>query len=234
MRAEYSRRGSSRRTPGAKPLAPSSLPIVALLNRATAARSIRVVARRAWRLVRLVGIGLVAGAAAGFLAGGVGSRLAMRAVTLLAGPEHRGELTEAQAVVGEITVDGTGFLLVAGTFLGLAGGLLYLAVRPWLPGSAATRGLAFGLWLLSSLGWVVIDGDNVDFRLFVPSAVSVGLFASLYLLFGLVVATIVERLDRGGGRRSANRVLAFASYLVIATAVAWGLGRDIASLRAIF
>lgn len=215
-------------------MAPSSLPLVSLVNRATAARSIRLVARRALRLVRLVLIGLVAGAAAGFLAGGVGSRLAMRAVTFLAGPEHRGELTEAQAIVGEVTVEGTGFLLVAGTFLGLPGGLLYLAVRSWLPGRAVTRGLAFGTWLLLVLGWVVIDGDNVDFRLFVPSAVSVGLFASLYLLFGLIVAPIAERLDRGGGGRPANRVLAFAGYVAIALAVAWGLGRDVAALRAIF
>jgi hypothetical protein len=207
---------------------------VALLTRATAAPSIRIVARRVVRFVRLVAVGLVAGAAAGFLAGGVGSRLAMRAVSLLAGPEHRGELTEAQAVVGEITVGGTGFLLVAGTFLGLAGGLLYLAVRPWLPGRAVTRGLAFGVWLLLVLGWVVIDGDNVDFRLFVPSAVSVGLFASLYLLFGLMTAPLVERLDRRGGRRPANRFLAFAGYLAVAAAIVWGLERDVAALRAIF
>jgi hypothetical protein len=187
------------------------------------------------RLVRLVAIGLLAGAVAGFLAGGVGSRLAMRAVTLLAGDEHRGRLTEAQARVGEITTEGTLFLFFAGTFLGLGGGLLYVAVRRWLPGRPWQKGLAFGVWSLTVLGWVIIDGNNVDFQLFVPSAVSVGLFATLYLLFGLIVAPLVELLDRTGGRRPTNRFLALTGYaILLAVALAFGLPRDLAALRAIF
>jgi hypothetical protein len=191
--------------------------------------------RRVVRLARLVAIGLLAGGVAGFLAGGLGSRLAMRAVTLLAGEEHRGRLTEAQARVGEITAEGTLFLLVAGTFLGLGGGLLYVAVRRWLPGRPWQKGLAFGVWLLAVLGWLIVDGDNVDFRLFVPSAVSVGLFAALYLLFGLIVAPLVEWLDRSGGRRPTNRLLALTGYaILLAAALAFGLPRDLAELRAIF
>jgi hypothetical protein len=182
----------------------------------------------------VVTIGLLAGAVAGFLAGGVGSRLAMRAVTILAGPEHRGELTEAQARVGEVTTEGTAFLLFAGTFLGLGGGLLYVAVRRWLPGRGMAKGLSFGVWLLLVLGWIVIDGDNIDFHLFVPSSVSVSLFATLYVAFGVIVARIVERLDRTGGRLPANRMLAGAGYTVLAGAVAFGVQRDLASLRAIF
>ena len=191
--------------------------------------------RRVLRLLRLVATGLLAGAVAGFLAGGVGSRLAMRAVTLLAGAEHRGELTEAQARVGEITAEGTLFLLLAGTFLGMGGGLLYVAVRRWLPGRSWQKGLAFGIWLLAVLGWLIVDGDNVDFRLFVPSAVSVGLFAALYLLFGLIVAPLVERLDRRGGRRPTHRSLALAGYaILLISALALGLPHDLAALRAIF
>jgi hypothetical protein len=197
-------------------------------------RTTRSTARWLLRLVRLIATGLLAGALAGFLAGGVGSRLAMRAVTLLAGEEHRGELTEAQARVGEISTEGTLFLIFAGSFLGLGGGLLYLVARRWLPGRPWQKGLVFGVWLLAALGWVVIDGDNVDFRLFVPSVVSVGLFAALYLLFGLIVAPVVERLDRAGGRRPANGLVAAAGYAALALAAAYGMSRDLEALRAIF
>ena len=60
------------------------------------------------------------------------------------------------------------------------------------------------------------------------------MFAALYLLFGVVVAPIVERLDRRGGRLPTNRGLVFAGYAILLAAAIIGLTRDIAEFRAIF
>ena len=186
------------------------------------------------RGVFLIGISLLAGLAAGIVAGGIGSRLAMRIVALLAPPEDQGALTDAEARVGEISLDGTLFLLLAGATLGLFGGLLYLALRRWMPGGTLGKGLAFGALLLILFGHVIIEGGNPDFRQFVPSPVSVGLFASLFIAFGLIAAAIVERMDRGGGGRPRNRYGTAAGYVAIAVAAAAGLRQDIDALTAIF
>jgi hypothetical protein len=148
------------------------------------------------RLVRAVGIGDLAGLAAGFVAGGLGSRLAMRIAAIAAGPDQRGVLTENENRVGEITLSGTLFLLFFGTILGLFGGLLYIAVRPWLPRSTRWRGPAFGALLLAVFGFVAIERDNFDFRRFGPALLNIGMFAALFVLFGLVAAPLAERADR--------------------------------------
>ena len=194
--------------------------------------------RSGWRLLGrlafLVGLGLLAGLAAGFVAGGVGSRAAMRAIALLAGREHYGEITDADAVVGQITGEGTAFLLFFGTFLGVPGGLLYVAVRRWVPGTGIRKGLAFGGLLLLLFGSLIIEGDNPDFRQFVPSPVSVAMFAAIPILYGLIASAIVERLDRGGGAAPRNRFLALGGYAVLAVAVLVGAVRDLQALAEIF
>jgi hypothetical protein len=191
-----------------------------------------------WRTLRriavLIGIGLLAGLVAGFVAGGVGSRVAMRVVALVAGHEHYGEITDADAIVGAITAGGTVFLIMFATFLGILGGLLYVTVRRWVPGSGIRKGLAFGGLLLLLFGSVIIDGGNSDFRRFVPSYLSVGLFASLFFLYGLIASAIVERLDRGGGSPPRGRVLAVGGYVVLALAGLVGLTRDVSTIAEIF
>ncbi|MFL5761732.1 MAG: hypothetical protein ACJ789_18655 [Thermomicrobiales bacterium] len=187
-----------------------------------------------WRIAVLIGIGLLAGLVAGFVAGGLGSRVAMRIVALIAGHEHYGEVTDADEIVGKITGDGTAFLVLAGTFLGVLSGFLYLAVRRWMPGSGIWKGLAFGGVLLLLFGSVIIDGGNPDFRRFVPSYLSVGLFASLFFLYGLIASAIVERLDRGGGSPPRGRVLAVGGYVVLSLAGLVGLTRDVKAVIEIF
>jgi hypothetical protein len=187
-----------------------------------------------WRLAVLIGLGLLAGLVAGFVAGGVGSRVAMRVVALAAGREHYGEVTDADAIVGQITADGTAFLLFFGTSLGVPGGLLYVAARRWVPGSGIRKGLAFGGLLLLLFGSLVIEGDNPDFRRFVPSYASVGLFASLFFLYGLIASAIVERLDWGGGSPPRGRILALGGYAVLVLAGLVGLARDVRALAEIF
>ena len=145
---------------------------------------------------RTVTIGALTGFVAGLIAGGVGSRLAMRISGILTEPAFRRVLTENDNVVGEITVGGTFFLVFFGGFIGVFGGLAYAAMRPWVAGARRWRGLTFGALLLAIFGWGLIEGDNPDFHLFGPPVLNIVMFASLFVLFGLLVAPIFEWTQR--------------------------------------
>jgi hypothetical protein len=148
------------------------------------------------RFLRLAGVAGLAGYIAGVLVAGGGSRLAMRIVSLTAGHEHYGRLTEADARVGEITAEGTLFLFFFGGVVGLSGTLLFLASRQWLPLRGWRLGLAFGGVMLAAFGPIIIDGGNFDFSEFGSPTLNVLMFASLFLLFGLLITCIFEWLDQ--------------------------------------
>jgi hypothetical protein len=120
----------------------------------------------------------------------------MRISAVAGGEAIAGLVTENGNIVGHITADGTGFLLIAGAFIGVVGGLLYVAVRRWLPGSPRWKGLMFGALLLLVFGRLLIDPDNADFSRFGPPLLNIALFASLFILFGLAVAPLAQRFDR--------------------------------------
>ena len=88
------------------------------------------------RLGCLTGIGLVSGVIAGLLAGGVGSRIAMRISAVAGGDSISGLVTENGNIVGDITLEGTMFLLVLGAIAGTVGGFAYVVVHRWLPKSS--------------------------------------------------------------------------------------------------
>jgi hypothetical protein len=104
-----------------------------------------LVARRyLWYLAVASGVG------AGLLAAGAGGRLVMRLLAVTAGADAQGRVTEAEEIVGRISVDGTlGFVVFTGLFVGLATGPFYLLVRRWLPAGRA-GGLAYGACCWSS------------------------------------------------------------------------------------
>jgi hypothetical protein len=146
---------------------------------------------------RAAGIGSLAGALSGLVVGGLGGRLAMRIAAIVAGPVMVGETTENGNRVGDITVEGTvALIIIGGVFAGIVGGLAYEVVRPWFVTFGRWRGLVFGLVLLVAIGSVVINPDNIDFRRFGSPALNTFLFAVLFILFGVVLAPIEERLRR--------------------------------------
>ncbi|MGH2790024.1 MAG: hypothetical protein ACRDJ0_03455 [Actinomycetota bacterium] len=144
------------------------------------------------RTLGVIASASMAGAIAGLVAGGMGSRLAMRVLAMTT-PGMEGATTEADATVGQITTGGTFFLLLFGTALGVGGGLVYLALRRWLP--ARWRGLAFGLLLLALTGPLLVDPDNPDFIILEPAWLGVAMFAALPVLFGLIAASLQARLE---------------------------------------
>src|SRR3990172_2431280 len=163
---------------------------------------LKVVRRTVEPLMRSLAVGTIAGFFAGAITGGVGSRIAMRIVAITAGGADQGGITDAEATVGEITAGGTTFLLFVGGGGGALGGLLYLAVRRWLADAGRWRGLVFGLLLLAAFGSAIIEGDNPDFDEFGSPGLNIAMFASLFIIFGLLVAPLFERIERGLPRAS--------------------------------
>src|SRR5215211_3003594 len=153
-----------------------------------------VVRRYLWYLA----VALLSGAAAGLLAAGAGGRLVMRLLAVTAGAAAQGQITEAQEIVGRITVDGTiGFVVFTGLFFGPVSGAAYLLLRRWLPAGRA-GGLAFGALLLVVAGTRLepLRRGNPDFDLVGPGWVSVVAFAVLVVFHGMLVAALAGRVSR--------------------------------------
>jgi hypothetical protein len=182
------------------------------------------------RLGRLLLIGLLSGIVAGFIVGGIGSRVAMRILAAL-NTDQAGVLTENGNISGQITAAGSLFLLFSGAFLGAIGGLLYVAIRRWLPWQGIWRRLGFGAFLFLAFGRVVIDGGNKDFALFGPPALGVSLFALLFPLYGLAVASIVDRIHPYLLPLPTRRIAANAAYVLLVGVSAFGLFHTVSSIK---
>ena len=167
-------------------------------------------------LARICGIGALAGAIPGFLLTGIGGRIVMR---IIAGFDPHTET--------EFTGD-TMFLLIAGglfgAVFGAVGGVLFMGVRRTLPGTWLWKGLAFGaIWLLTAGSAFFSMGQSEEFSEFQPPLLGVGLFALLFILFGVGVAGIVERLERYVAAPSRSRWNTFGGYAFLATISLAGL-----------
>jgi hypothetical protein len=190
--------------PPEDPAAPAERPPMALVARSYL-----------WYLT----VAVVAGVGAGIMAAGAGGRLVMRLLAVTAGADAQGRITEADQVVGSISLDGTlGFVVFTGLFVGLATGLLYLLLRRFLPAGRA-GGLAYGALLLVAAGTRLdpLRPGNPDFDLVGPGWVSVAAFAALVVFQGVLVAALAARVSRavpllGTGPRA---ILAHAPLLLL-------------------
>lgn len=142
----------------------------------------------------------IAGLFTGFLVGGIGGRLFMRAAGAAAPESAQGALTEAGFTVGEITAGETiGLIVFIGGLVGVVGGVLYAVFRPWLAWTGAYRGAAFGvvLFAVASATSDVMNPDNIDFAVLGNGPLLVSMIALLFLSFGVVI----DRLYRSIGSR---------------------------------
>ena len=152
----------------------------------------------AGRLVRYVGVSMLAGVAGGLIAAGAGGRLVMRLLAVTSPEESQGAITEGNAVIGEITLDGTlGFITFIGPVTGVLTGLLLALLGPLLPRGRA-GGLALGSVLLVLAGSRIdpLRSENFDFNLAGPDWLSVSSFVALALFQGMVTVAIAARLFR--------------------------------------
>jgi hypothetical protein len=165
-------------------------------------------------LARQVGTTALAGVITGIIVGGLLGRIVMRVAGFTAGPALVGAFTANGNRVGEITFAGTAAIVVfVGLSAGLVGGVMYAALEPWLRRLRPWHGLAYGAGLFATFGFLVVDPTNLDFRRFGSPALNVAMFAALFLVFGVVIAWLFDRLRAviaGTGRAArAVEVLAF-------------------------
>jgi hypothetical protein len=149
------------------------------------------------RFRRYALIGVVSGAGGGLLAAGAGGRIVMRVLAITSPDTADGQLTEAEATIGDITFAGTLALLgFTSLFLGVLTGALYLLLCSWLP-TGRFGGLIFGGLLLVLAGTRVdpLRAGNFDFNLVGPRWLAVLGFTGIILFHGMVVAAIAARLS---------------------------------------
>jgi hypothetical protein len=137
------------------------------------------------------------GTATGVAVLGAGGRLAMRLLAATS-PQATGRLTEADAIVGDITVMGTlGFVVFSALPFAFVSGGLYLLAAPWLP-PGRWAGPTFGAILLVTVAPFLdpLRADNIDFDRVGPGWLSVAVFAALAILQGAALAAVAGRLSR--------------------------------------
>jgi hypothetical protein len=172
--------------------------------------------RASWRATRPIRWAVLLGSLAGLVVAGGGSRIAMRLIAL-ADPSTDGTFTDARATVGEFTMEGTLSLFALGAVAGAMGGLLYLGIRRWLPVPAAWNGFAYSVLTLLTVGNLLFDPSNVDFRIFEPVLLVVALFSVLFFINGLALAGLMDRFHPEPDYR--NRPRATAAVTVALGAV---------------
>lgn len=165
-----------------------------------------------------LGLALAAGALAGLVIGGIGARLAMRAVALLGSGQP------------SFTVAGTLGILVVGAVLGAAGGLGFAVVLGLFGGprgekTAPLRGVVIGvvygaaLAALAVLPFFLAPSGELALA---PPLVGAALFGWIPLAYGLtlgIVVPLVERRVSAGQRRvGLGWLAAFGLSLMLALA----------------
>ena len=168
-----------------------------------------------WRgITRDIARGGLTGAIVGLVGCGLGGRLVMRLAALLV-PEARGAFTENGNQVGVITLDGSSFLIIAGLFIGLLGGTIWVAISPWIPGTGLRRALvtvpiAIGLGAAG-----LVDGDNSDFAVLGHNGAVVASLLGLVALIGLAFALVDSWLDRHLPPPNARWTVSSWNYVIL-------------------
>ena len=131
-------------------------------------------------------IGMLAGYMATFFVTGIGSRIFMRIIAI-ADPSTQTEFSGG----GTMTIVLVGSTVAGG--VGALGGLLFVAVRRFLPGSWVRKGLGFSILWLVLAGWLFFTPIQFEsFFDFEPPVLGMGLFAGLYFFYGIAVAGLAN------------------------------------------
>jgi uncharacterized membrane protein YagU involved in acid resistance len=132
--------------------------------------------------------GLISGLIAGFAVLGIGGRLAMRLISI------------ADGKPGRFTVGGTMFVLVIFSVFGLILSVPFATLQKYLKSSNLRKGATFGLLLMLAIVWVMpllplladAQGDEINLSWIVART----LFSVLFFAYGVIVASVSERLDK--------------------------------------
>lgn len=168
--------------------------------RATARSNNVIDSRWRYRLVaalRSLGSVCSAGIICGVVVAGFLGRFVMRVLAATSGDGAQGVLTDAEQVVGEITLSGTiGFIVFVGISAGAIVAIVLLVARPWLHISGAAAGVITGLVPLVLLGGSDFSSENRDFSILSPTWLAVGLIVGGTVLFGAALGSVTARLQQ--------------------------------------
>lgn len=159
-------------------------------------------------LARRIGIGVIAGAAGGLVAG-LGARMAMRIVADTIG----------QYLV--LTLEGTLLILLIGVIFGFALGAPYGAIKHRLSGRTPVKGLIYGVMLLAIVGLPLLAPPAQGELALAPGLLGKGLFGSLFLVYGLSIALCDAALERALPARTG--AVATFSYSLLSIIASGGL-----------
>jgi hypothetical protein len=145
-------------------------------------------------------VGMLTGLLVGLFVVGPAGRLAMRLLAVTS-PDAQGALTEADQVIGQITLEGTiGFFVFVGLPFGLGVGIINAFTSFLLP-RGLVGGAIFGAALLVLFGSVLdpLRGENRDFDVLGPGWLAVMTFSAMAVLTGMVTTPIAGRLGAALG-----------------------------------
>ena len=136
-----------------------------------------------------------AGAASGFVWGGIGGRIAMRVVFLTSDERVRGLESDDGFEIGSIS-NATMFLLIVTTIVGGFAGFGVGIIRMVTSGPTWAVAIGTSLATATFVGAIIVNPDGVDFRILDPIWLTVGLFVLIPGLWGATVVVVTERLLR--------------------------------------
>jgi hypothetical protein len=175
---------------------------------------------------RAISVGLLSGLAAG-LVGGVAGRVVMRVIAVAGGD------------IPEFTVLGTAFVLFTAAAYGSLAGHLFVAVRPYLPGSGVGKTLAFGVALTLLFGLLFLVADQ-EGELHLAPRLAFLLFSLLAFGVGVLVAGLAGYLKRslpapphGDALYRSLTVLAVVVGLLTLPGLLWRVGLVAGRLAAV-
>lgn len=140
---------------------------------------------------RAVAVGC-AGLASAVLVGALGGRLAMRLLAAV-NPEDAGTLTDDGFGVGQVTSLGTFQLVLAATQLTMIGAVVYMLVRPVLPGRGNVRVVVSATGFGLTAAALVVDPGGADFSRLQPLWLAEVLFVLLPVALVAVFTALAER-----------------------------------------
>ena len=151
---------------------------------------------RLTEVLREIVRGGLAGVIAGTLVGGLGGRFVM-SVAALINPDATGLLTENGALIGAFTAKGTlALMFFGGLGGGAVGGIAWVVLSPWMPGSGRRRWILAMPLAVLTLGSFLVQSGNPDFTVLGADVVIVALLLGLVALTGAAVAWLDVRLER--------------------------------------
>lgn len=164
--------------------------------------------------------GVTGGFVSGLLIGGVGGRLAMLLLRVTSDPALHGAKTDDGFTIGVFSSK-TLFLLGVTAGLGIAGGLLYLIVRGWIP--ARRRVVVMMVFFGLVGGGGLLRPDGIDFTALSPLPLAVAMFVAIPVAYGAAMPWLTERMLREGSAMRRGRWAWIAGLLPLVAANVVGI-----------